>query len=1050
MKRFGMITCLVGAVCALMVLTGSARGQARELPPRAEADMARCETPPRIDGDLSDACWEKATLLGALRKLGGEEADSGRIRFCADDQWLYVAYDVNLPLAQKMQFTAHDHDGSIARDDSVELFLDPGTDGRIYYHFMVSAANVQAERKCFANGNKDIAWGIPWRSATKVGDTGWQAEIAIPLAFLANEPNWKNMTLNPCITRVLVTLNQAGERIAVAREHSSWSAVRGQFHEPARFGIVRKLDGFALQEAFMPLAEQLRIGKYEPLDTGGFGYTLSGILRNASELPGAVTLVARDNPAGGKETLTTRSFTLKPAAREPFTLTMPVDDFSARTAALEIRAAGDEVLQSYPLRETDELRLLRAYPRLSYFTSEKDAEIVCEFGLRPDGLKKLRLTAVNEAGDELARAAADGRLAVPLKKLADGPNAVTVILGRADGREMARQTVSLVRREPNPGCEFKMDLAHKVLLDNGKPFFPFGIMFAVRGTGDVLEAAVKDVADAGFNTICRWSRVDIDDGGALLDAAARHGMKVVDTVYCYQNKAVTKEQLEPRPDMTRLEKMALTQDLVWLPGAMRQKHRPNLITWYLSDEPGISPENAALNLRLYQKVYEQDGYRPAQILQIPPVPEGEVFSENCDIFGIDPYWIPGAGTDGDIGSPHRVGFHTWYLRRKADRELKLVSITPCAERWSGINKRIILEKEQHVQTYLSLIHGSKGFLYFVYPFYHQGTHDAFRKLGAEMKRLGPACVTPEIDQTIAYSPVVWDPRNGHYPDVQVSLKREPSGGFLLLAANWKPYPVDARIAIPALGRLKKVAHAFDPQKTYAVDGGAFTDTLEPMGTRAYAIEARKLEEPGSGEPGRTVSIQVDLKKHPEQTDPLYAAVAEGNPRRGVKNAFANSGFEQDSAPGMPDHFTFYGLGARRVGEASGVVVTTNQPFEGEKCIRLVPNVMLNYTIKGALKPDANVPAVFSVYARTDDEKGGKLGINAPDISGKWNADGQRSSTNIALTTEWTRIVLPVTLPAAAPAWGWHFRASGRCAADQGIYLDAWQLELGTDATEYQR
>ena len=61
-----------------------------------------------------------------------------------------------------------------------------------------------------------------------------------------------------------------------------------------------------------------------------------------------------------------------------------------------------------------------------------------------------------------------------------------------------------------------------------------------------------------------------------------------------------------------------------------------------------------------------------------------------------------------------------------------------------------------------------------------------------------------------------------------------------------------------------------------------------------------------------------------------------------------------------------------------------------------------------------------------------------------------AGANAALTTQWQRVVLPVTLPAASPPWGWHFWAYGRCGADKGIYLDAMQLELGTEATGYER
>jgi hypothetical protein len=73
-------------------LAGAGGAPAAGLPPQPAADIIRCATPPRVDGDLSDPCWAQATLLSAPRKLGsGEESDSGRIRLCADDQWLYAA-----------------------------------------------------------------------------------------------------------------------------------------------------------------------------------------------------------------------------------------------------------------------------------------------------------------------------------------------------------------------------------------------------------------------------------------------------------------------------------------------------------------------------------------------------------------------------------------------------------------------------------------------------------------------------------------------------------------------------------------------------------------------------------------------------------------------------------------------------------------------------------------------------------------------------------------------------------------------------------------------
>lgn len=54
----------------------------------------------------------------------------------------------------------------IARDESVEVFLDPGTDGREYFQFLLSFANAQAKRR-HVGGKREAFWNMPWRSATQ-------------------------------------------------------------------------------------------------------------------------------------------------------------------------------------------------------------------------------------------------------------------------------------------------------------------------------------------------------------------------------------------------------------------------------------------------------------------------------------------------------------------------------------------------------------------------------------------------------------------------------------------------------------------------------------------------------------------------------------------------------------------------------------------------------------------------------------------------------------------------------------------------------------------
>ncbi len=45
---------------------------------------------------------------------------------------------------------------------------------------------------------------------------------------------------------------------------------------------------------------------------------------------------------------------------------------------------------------------------------------------------------------------------------------------RRDGSTLDQRTVVLVKRAPKTGCEWKIDRADKVILNNGKPFFAGG------------------------------------------------------------------------------------------------------------------------------------------------------------------------------------------------------------------------------------------------------------------------------------------------------------------------------------------------------------------------------------------------------------------------------------------------------------------------------------------------------------------------------------------------------------------------------------------------
>lgn len=698
--------------------------------------------------------------------------------------------------------------------------------------------------------------------------------------------------------------------------------------------------------------------------------------------------------------------------------------------------------------------VMRAYARYSFYTTEREAELICEIALPEADLATAVLVAKDATGRKLATAKhVQPRmlLSIPIARLTPGPMAVTIELQRTDGEPIIREEVALLKRAPKLGREWKIDHANKVILNNGEPFFPFGMMVSSRGTTN--EAIMlKDLADAGFNSVARFGGSPFNQIEELLDMAQEHGLYVMDFPGMWQYKpAKDEDPMPPWPagvswshDAVATIQWDWLMSHVWLPGIERIMNHPNLIGYYLRDEPQSARLMAAALLRFYKAINDLDGYHPSEVLYIPPIPKGDEFTSNCDILGIDPYWIPGGGKSA-TDNPLCVGRHTWETRQRADRDVKIAWITPCAEQYSVTRMRLFVENEQRVQTYLSLINGAKGLLYFVYPFKHQSTYNTFVRLGREMKILGPACAARDIPQTIRYSPAAFEPLKGKYPDVQVSLKKNPAGGYILLAANWRPYPVDVTVTLPWSDPSDKsdlsdtVRHLFDGGATHTLEHGSFTDSLAAMDTRAYALE-------GPAELTAPVAIAVDVKAYPEQTDAFLTA--RGLPDSGApgnKNILRNSGFESCSIPGMPDYYKdmrtpLTKLGYRQ-GDPRGTCgwsIDTNQPFEGKNCLRLQDSTYSFLLFGVSPKLDVTTPFVFSTWARSESPTNTYLLFYGPGTERK----------RIALTNTWTRHSQTVTLTPEIPWSGHYFGFHTGNTGTNNVWLDAMQMEKGTNVTDY--
>jgi hypothetical protein len=160
-------------------------------------DIARADTPPRIDGVI-DSEWEAAARLdtvltqyGPVR--GQPQCAPTSILFMYDDRSLYVAFDMHHPEPGAM------NDALCPRDEYmpgewIALLLDTWADGRQAYSFEINLANSQMDSRITPEGMWDYSWDAVWTSATLRTATGWAAEVEIPMTCLrfpdAPEQGW--------------------------------------------------------------------------------------------------------------------------------------------------------------------------------------------------------------------------------------------------------------------------------------------------------------------------------------------------------------------------------------------------------------------------------------------------------------------------------------------------------------------------------------------------------------------------------------------------------------------------------------------------------------------------------------------------------------------------------------------------------------------------------------------------------------------------------------------------------------------------------------------
>ncbi len=1059
-----------------------AAGAPADTPVLPEIAVPVCPAPPFLDGALTDSCWQTATVISNLLILQKpDETAAHKVCLARDKEWLYVAVSAVHPAPQHIKRSVYEQDGSVQTDDAIEMFIDPGSAGNFYLHYCLNAANIKSDQLILNSGERDRQARMPWRSAVRQTETGWNAELAFPFQVMVRETryhrqanmkmcDWSRARLNVCVNTVKPVFDAYGARMAEERQFAAWAPLAAGYHEPERFGWLKGLGaeqsarpGVATSAPlFWPWLENVRVGRYELRDGQPF-YTLTAEIKNTAYGGGRVDVAALDQPAAGAAVEVLGHAALTPNQQQDLALMVPIQTPGRRTALVRLNDAIHG--GTYETRLLSEQIMAAAEPFAawldrSYYTDEKNAGMVCRFRLPPSALAGQSAAVKDQTGQILAQS---GKLApeciipVPLHGLAYGEHNLAIAWSDAGGNILAEQSFQLRKLPPNPGCEIKIDRAHGTALKDGRPILPFGLLQSGLTSQD--DAYFKRMAEAGFNTVVWWGRdwrIDPREYGAWLETARRHGLMVVDACTAINPTPPSMRALRQSRGLKIFEHQKPFSEAEEVEIALQDFDRilpdlkktwaiaaraPNLIGYYNVDEPNLGNQQANLQIleRFYREIKMADPYRPCVNLFACHIPPGGQWTRWGDIFGYDPYIYPGWGRF-DYGQPNFVAREVLELKHRIDSVHKGVWLVPIAFQMNPERTpRGLTAAEQHCQTYLALIHGARGLLYFSgNNCYAQAAWDALSGLAQQMKILGPAITAPAVPQRLEYQPNALDADKSVFPEVQAALFRHPDGRYVLLAANSRDYPVTAAFTVSGLqapgwpARLlgRQAVENLFGSRPPAVNDNAFADEFESYGTRAYALE---ISESQAANP--MFQITVRSAGHPEAAVlPGIFPVAEIRKR---KNVIPNPSFAIQTVPGAPDYIrpNMYLDWPLAGAPGGGWGLDSDNPYHGGQSLRLV------HRVKGGEPPDVNhritagvfypplmkesATYTFSLYARAardGDELSVHIGSMTPQSpGGRWK-----------LTREWKRYAFTGTLS--------HQGAPGAMGGSRGFFLYTWDKD----------
>ncbi|MHB9031388.1 MAG: DUF5916 domain-containing protein, partial [Candidatus Latescibacterota bacterium] len=144
--------------------------------------------PIRLDGALSEPDWGSAAPVSGFTQQelteGAPASEQTEVRILMDDDHLYIGvlcFDSEPVRIIRRELK---WDGALENDDSFVVALDTYRDRRLGFKFTVNPNSARGDATFQSDGKDSAQWDGIWEAVSRVTDSGWSCEIAIPFKTL--------------------------------------------------------------------------------------------------------------------------------------------------------------------------------------------------------------------------------------------------------------------------------------------------------------------------------------------------------------------------------------------------------------------------------------------------------------------------------------------------------------------------------------------------------------------------------------------------------------------------------------------------------------------------------------------------------------------------------------------------------------------------------------------------------------------------------------------------------------------------------------------------